>query len=173
LSQASQEAPAEALLPIPAPVIELRDVWLRIPVQSPGNRTLKRALVRSVTGGRLHRTTVGGTEVEALRGINCVIRQGERVALMGHNGAGKSTFLRLVSGIYQPSSGERQRHCTVFPMLQKSFITSPDLSGADAAKGHYPGPTESPSQVGWCGHAGAGFVGTAPVRWPTPLPLLI
>jgi hypothetical protein len=35
------------------------------------------------------------------------------------------------------------------------------------------GPIESPSQVGWCGHAGAGFVGTAPVRWPTPLPLLI
>ena len=26
---------------------------------------------------------------------------------------------------------------------------------------------------GWCGHAGAGFVGTAPVCWPTPLPLLI
>jgi hypothetical protein len=36
-----------------------------------------------------------------------------------------------------------------------------------------PGPTESLSRVGWCGHAGAGFVGTAPVRWPTPLPLLI
>ena len=35
------------------------------------------------------------------------------------------------------------------------------------------GPTESPSRVGWCSHAGAGFVGTAPVRWPTPLPLLI
>lgn len=122
---------------MPAPVIELQNVWLRIPVQSPGNRTLKRALVRSVTGGRLHRTSVGGTEVEALRGINCVIRQGERVALLGHNGAGKSTFLRLVSGIYQPSSGELRRHCTVFPMLQKSFITSPDLSGADAAKGHY------------------------------------
>ena len=39
--------------------------------------------------------------------------------------------------------------------------------------GQAPGPTESPSQVGWCGHAGAGFVGTAPVRWPTPLPLLV
>jgi hypothetical protein len=35
------------------------------------------------------------------------------------------------------------------------------------------GPIEIPSQGGWCGHAGACFVGTAPVRWPTPLPLLI
>jgi hypothetical protein len=36
-----------------------------------------------------------------------------------------------------------------------------------------PGPTESPSQGSWRGHVGAGFVGAAPVRWPTPLPLLI
>jgi hypothetical protein len=35
------------------------------------------------------------------------------------------------------------------------------------------GPTESQAQGSWRGHAGAGFVGAAPVRWPTPLPLLI
>jgi hypothetical protein len=38
---------------------------------------------------------------------------------------------------------------------------------------HPPGPTESQAQGSWRGHAGAGFVGAAPVRWPTPLPLLI
>jgi len=48
---------------------------------------------------------------------------------------------------------------------------NPDTDAILSALG--PGPTESPSQVSWCGHAGAGFVGTAPVRWPTPLPLLI
>jgi len=35
------------------------------------------------------------------------------------------------------------------------------------------GPTESQAQGSWRGHAGAGFVGAAPVCWPTPLPLLI
>jgi hypothetical protein len=35
------------------------------------------------------------------------------------------------------------------------------------------GPTESQAQGSWRGHAGAGFVGAAPVLWPTPLPVLI
>ena len=116
--------------------LELRDVWLRIPVQTTETRNLKASLVRSVTGGSLRRSR-GGAEIEALRGINCTIRQGERVALIGHNGAGKSTFLRLVSGIYRPTSGSFRACMPVYPMIQKSFITSSDLSGIQAAKAHY------------------------------------
>ena len=119
-----------------APVLELRDVSLRIPVFSMETRSLKRVLIRSVTGGAL-RKSGSGAEIEALRRISCTIYHGERVALIGHNGAGKSTFLRLVSGIYQPTTGFFRAHCPVFPMIQKSFITSPDLSGMQAAKGHY------------------------------------
>jgi lipopolysaccharide transport system ATP-binding protein len=120
----------------PSPVLELKDVWLRIPVNTREVRTLKKALIRSLTGGVLQRTT-RGTEIEALRGINCTINHGERVALIGHNGAGKSTFLRLVSGIYTATSGLFRAHCPVFPMIQKNFITGPDLSGMQAVKGHY------------------------------------
>lgn len=121
---------------IDPPVLELRDVWLRIPVNTRETRTLKKALIRSLTGGAL-RNTRAGAEIEALRGITCAIRHGERVALIGHNGAGKSTFLRLISGIYLPSSGSFRATCPVFPMIQKSFLTSPELSGLQAVKGHY------------------------------------
>ena len=117
-------------------VLQLQDVWLRIPVRTTETRTLKSVLVRSVTGGALKRSS-GGAMIEALRGINCTIRHGERVALIGHNGAGKSTFLRLVSGIYFSSSGSFRAGCSVFPMIQKSFITAPDLSGIQASKAHY------------------------------------
>jgi lipopolysaccharide transport system ATP-binding protein len=117
-------------------VLQLRDVWLKIPVRTTETRTLKSLLVRSVTGGALNRTG-GGAVIEALRGINCTIRHGERVALIGHNGAGKSTFLRLVSGIYYPSSGWFRAGCPVYPMIQKSFLTPPDLSGIQAAKAHF------------------------------------
>jgi lipopolysaccharide transport system ATP-binding protein len=119
-----------------APILELRDVWLRFPVNTRETRTLKRALIRSLTGGSL-RQTHQGTEIEALRGISCCIYHGERVALIGHNGAGKSTFLRLISGIYEASSGTFRAGCPVYPMIQKSFLTGPDLSGLQAAKGHY------------------------------------
>src|SRR5579875_1751270 len=46
-------------------------------------------------------------EVRALQDINLRIDQGERVAFIGHNGAGKSTMLKLLAGIYHPTSGRR------------------------------------------------------------------
>lgn len=117
-------------------IVEADDVWLRIPVWTTETRSLKSALLRSVTGGGLRRSSTGA-EVEALRGISCRIQSGERVALIGHNGAGKSTFLKLVSGIYHATSGCLVTHVKVYPMIQKSFITSPELSGVQAVKAHY------------------------------------
>ena len=42
----------------------------------------------------------------ALKNLNCEIPEGCIYGLVGSNGAGKSTFLRLVSGIYRPEEGE-------------------------------------------------------------------
>ncbi len=48
-----------------------------------------------------------GDEIhEVLRGIDVEIAQGERVALMGRNGAGKSTFLRTAAGLLKPIAGK-------------------------------------------------------------------
>jgi lipopolysaccharide transport system ATP-binding protein len=118
------------------PVLELKDIWLKIPINTRETRTLKKALIRSLTGGAIRKTN-SGTEVEALRGITCKIYHGERVALIGHNGAGKSTFLRLISGIYRASSGYFQTRCPVYPMIHKNFLTGPDLSGLHAIKAYY------------------------------------
>jgi branched-chain amino acid transport system ATP-binding protein len=43
--------------------------------------------------------------VEAIRGVDLDVNEGEMVALIGSNGAGKSTFLKAISGILRPSSG--------------------------------------------------------------------
>ena len=118
------------------PVLELENVGLEIPVLTTETRSLKSTLLRSVTGGRLSRRR-GGAVVTALQDISLTIHQGGRVALIGHNGAGKSSFLRLVSGIYQHTSGHFKAHVPVFPMIHKGFITSPELSGLQAIKAHY------------------------------------
>lgn len=118
------------------PVIRLRDVSLAIPVVSDNSRSLKSSLLRSVTGGKFS-FSKRGAEILALDRVSLDIFHGERVALIGHNGAGKSTFLRLVSQVYLPTSGQFDILVNVFPMLQKSFITSPELSGLQAAKAHY------------------------------------
>jgi branched-chain amino acid transport system ATP-binding protein len=44
-------------------------------------------------------------QVAALRGITLEVRQGQLVALIGANGAGKSTTLRAISGLVPPRSG--------------------------------------------------------------------
>ncbi|HEX9821927.1 MAG TPA: ATP-binding cassette domain-containing protein, partial [Methylomirabilota bacterium] len=43
--------------------------------------------------------------IEALRGIDLEVREGELVCLLGANGSGKSTTLRAISGLLRPASG--------------------------------------------------------------------
>jgi len=69
----------------------------------------------------------------------------------------------VVVAIHQPDQAPRQ----IIHIAERAGLA------AVAVEGERPGPTESPAQGCWCGHAGAGFVGTAPVCWPTLLPLLI
>jgi branched-chain amino acid transport system ATP-binding protein len=54
--------------------------------------------------------TVEGLDVRygatrAVRGLSCRIAEGEIVALIGANGAGKSTFLRALAGLHRPHAG--------------------------------------------------------------------
>jgi fructose transport system ATP-binding protein len=44
--------------------------------------------------------------VHALEGADFILRKGEHVAIMGDNGAGKSTFVRQITGVEQPTRGE-------------------------------------------------------------------
>lgn len=43
--------------------------------------------------------------VQAVDGIDLIIRDGERVTLLGENGAGKSTTMRIISGLMKPDRG--------------------------------------------------------------------
>ena len=45
--------------------------------------------------------------ITALSNISCRIEKGSVYGMVGSNGAGKSTFLRLVSGVYKPDEGAR------------------------------------------------------------------
>ena len=46
-----------------------------------------------------------GKETWALRGIDLFIPAGQRLALVGHNGAGKTTFIKLLTRLYEPTEG--------------------------------------------------------------------
>lgn len=50
--------------------------------------------------------TYPNTDVEVLKGISVVLKQGEHLSVVGLNGAGKTTFVKLLCRLYDPTEGE-------------------------------------------------------------------
>lgn len=69
------------------------------------------------------------TRIEVLKDISFEIRKGEFVAIMGRNGAGKSTTLKLISGIYQPDRGSIQVNGSIAPLIELGAGFDMELSG--------------------------------------------
>lgn len=70
-------------------------------------------------------------DVHALKRISLDILPGQRVGLLGHNGAGKSTFLKMLAGLYPISSGQREVLGTVRSLFDLSLGFEPDASGRE------------------------------------------
>lgn len=67
----------------------------------------------------------------ALSGLNCTIPKGCIYGLVGSNGAGKSTFLRLITGIYKPTEGKitvDDENVWDNPRAKEKFVFIPDES---------------------------------------------
>lgn len=58
------------------------------------------------------------TEYHALKGISMSIRQGECVGIIGTNGSGKSTILKIITGVLNPSSGSVTVHGRISALLE-------------------------------------------------------
>src|SRR5262245_16059719 len=80
-------------------VIELGDVTLTFPGRSV--RGIRDWL--GVAFGKHPAMASGG--VAALRGVSLLVDRGERLGIIGANGAGKMTLLKTISGIYPPTAG--------------------------------------------------------------------
>lgn len=69
--------------------------------------------------------------VTVLDDINLTVKSGEKIGILGRNGAGKSTFIRLVSGAERPSDGHITRSMSVSWPLAFGGAFQGSLTGLD------------------------------------------
>lgn len=69
--------------------------------------------------------------VTVLDDVNLTIRPGEKVGILGRNGAGKSTMIRLISGAERPSAGQIRREMSVSWPLAFGGAFQGSLTGLD------------------------------------------
>src|SRR3954470_1599700 len=67
----------------------------------------------------------------ALKDVSFAVEHGESLAVIGHNGAGKSTMLNIATGLCTPSSGEVKVNGRVAALLELGSGFHPDLTGAE------------------------------------------
>ncbi|MGY3232365.1 lipopolysaccharide transport system ATP-binding protein [Luteibacter sp. HA06] len=111
--------------------IEFNNVSVDFPIYNASGRSLKKRLMSVATGGQLGQDPQGRVIVRALEGLTFSFSDGDRVGLLGHNGAGKSTLLRLLSGVYEPSSGTARVDGVLGSLLDISLGIDHEATGRE------------------------------------------
>ncbi len=101
--------------------LQLRDVGKEYRMYA----TPRQRLAALVLGGRRHRSQW------VLRDVTFALRRGQCMGVVGDNGAGKSSLLKLVAGTLQPSTGTVQRSGRVTAILELGSGFHPEFTGRE------------------------------------------
>lgn len=73
----------------------------------------------------------GGTTFNALNGVSFTIEKGDFFGILGRNGSGKSTLLKIISEIYQPSSGSVEHDGRLVSFIELGVGFKSELTGRE------------------------------------------
>lgn len=109
------------------PAVECDGVVKRFYHYEHRTTTLREFFIRTVLRRPIH---VRRAHFE-IRRLDLRVDHGEAVALVGANGSGKSTALRLIGGIYAPTEGVVRTHGRVAAVIELAAGFHPELTGAE------------------------------------------
>lgn len=110
------------------PTIELRNVTKRFVSKRGGPKDFKHLFIKPFNKKAFE---VIAEERTVLNGVSFSIEKGEFVGIMGRNGVGKSTILKMLAGIYRPSQGEIVTRGQIAPVLELGAGFADELSGLE------------------------------------------
>jgi lipopolysaccharide transport system ATP-binding protein len=90
-------------------------------------RTMREFFIRFVLRRPIHVRHAEFT----LEGFNLTVYRGDSIALVGRNGSGKSTALRLMAGIYAPTTGRVTTSGRIASMIDLGVGFHPELTGIE------------------------------------------
>lgn len=92
--------------------VEVKDVTMIFNMASESLGSLKEYFIS------LARHKLFFEEFRALKNISFDVHRGEVVGLVGTNGSGKSTMLKIIAGVLEPSEGEVKVHGNIAPLIE-------------------------------------------------------
>ena len=106
-------------------MIEVNDVTMRFHMNLDKILSLKEFVTRKLSGKLAYQ------DFTALEHVSFTVQRGETFGLIGRNGAGKSTMLKVISGILKPTEGSVVCKGNVVPMLELGSGFDMDLNGRE------------------------------------------
>ncbi len=106
-------------------MLRISDVSMRFRKEEDHAGSLKETVI-NMFAGRLK-----FTEFYALQHVSFDVYKGDVLGIIGRNGAGKSTILKIISGIMKPTAGNVERYGNIVPMLELGSGFDMDLSGRE------------------------------------------
>lgn len=106
-------------------VVQLQDVALCYRLAKQRHVSLKELAIHWMKGALVYE------QFWALQGIDLQVTAGERVGIIGRNGAGKSSLLKVVSGVLKPTRGRVETHGYLAPILELGTGFDHELTGLE------------------------------------------
>jgi ABC-type polysaccharide/polyol phosphate transport system ATPase subunit len=114
-------------------VIEFKDVWKKFEKGEKFN-SLRDAIpyyLKLLARRKDDEMALKGKEFWALRGVDIEVKQGDILGIIGSNGAGKSTILKLLSKIMDPNKGEIRIVGRLAALIEVTAGFHPELTGRE------------------------------------------
>ncbi|MCI8650802.1 MAG: ABC transporter ATP-binding protein [Anaerotruncus sp.] len=106
-------------------MIEVSGVSMRFRMNNDRILSLKEFVTTALRGKLEYK------EFTALNNVSFTVKKGETLGLVGRNGAGKSTMLKVISGILKPTEGSVRCYGNIVPMLELGSGFDFDLTGRE------------------------------------------